>query len=154
MAHIVLALHLPLPLPLLLLFSQIILLLIGSGVVEGQGDGDELRVGFYSNTCPQVESTVRGLVRDAALSDPNIPPVLLRLHFHDCFVQGCDGSILIDNGVQSEKRAFGHQGVRGFDIIEKAKAQLEASCPGVVSCADIVALAARDAIALVGTPNY
>ena len=63
--------------------------------------------------------------------------------------QGCDGSILIDNGPQSEKLAFGHQGVRGFEVIERAKAQLEASCPGVVSCADIVALAARDAIVMV-----
>jgi len=65
--------------------------------------------------------------------------------------QGCDGSILIDNGPQSERQAFGHQGVRGFDVIEKAKAQLEGSCPGVVSCADIVALAAREAIVMVLT---
>lgn len=64
-------------------------------------------------------------------------------------MQGCDGSILIDNGQNAEKNAFGHQGVRGFDVIEKAKAQLEATCQGVVSCADIVALAARDAISLV-----
>ena len=65
-------------------------------------------------------------------------------------VQGCDGSILIENGPEAEKRAFAHQGVRGFEVIERAKAQLEASCPGQVSCADIVALAARDAIVMVG----
>lgn len=65
------------------------------------------------------------------------------------YVQGCDGSILIENGANSEKNALGHQGVGGFDVIEKAKAQLESICPGVVSCADIVALAARDSIALV-----
>lgn len=63
--------------------------------------------------------------------------------------QGCDGSILIDNGPQSEKLAFAHQGVRGFGVIERAKAQLEETCPGVVSCADIVALAARDAVVMV-----
>lgn len=65
--------------------------------------------------------------------------------------QGCDGSILIENGPQSERHAFGHQGVRGFEVIERAKAQLEGSCPGLVSCADIVALAARDAVVMVLT---
>ncbi|KAF2543267.1 hypothetical protein F2Q68_00030171 [Brassica cretica] len=68
--------------------------------------------------------------------------------------QGCDGSILVDNGAISEKFAFGHEGVRGFEIIEAAKAELEAACPGVVSCADIVALAARDAISLANGPAY
>lgn len=63
--------------------------------------------------------------------------------------QGCDGSILIENGPNAERHAFGHQGVGGFEVIEKAKAELETACRGVVSCADIVALAARDSIALV-----
>lgn len=47
----------------------------------------QLQVGFYSNTCPQVDSIVGAVVRDAVLSDPNMAAVLLRLHFHDCFVQ-------------------------------------------------------------------
>ncbi|KAF3531605.1 hypothetical protein DY000_02038373 [Brassica cretica] len=114
----------------------------------------DLKVGFYSNTCPQAESIVKRVVSGASLSDPNLPAILLRLHFHDCFVEGCDGSILVDNGAISEKFAFGHEGVRGFEIIEAAKAELEAACPGVVSCADIVALAARDAISLANGPAY
>lgn len=65
------------------------------------------------------------------------------------FFQGCDGSILIDNVPEPEKGAFEHQGLRGFDVIEKAKEKLEESCPGVVSCADIIALAAREAIVMV-----
>ncbi|CAJ1963553.1 unnamed protein product [Sphenostylis stenocarpa] len=119
------------------------------GCSEGQ-----LVVGFYSNTCPQVDSIVRDVVREAVLDDSTFAAVLLRLHFHDCFVEGCDGSILVENGPQSERHAFGHQGVRGFDVIEKAKAQLEGSCPGVVSCADIVALAAREAIVMANGPAY
>lgn len=55
----------------------------------------------------------------------------------------------MNNGAISEKNAFGHEGVRGFEIVEAAKAELEAACPGVVSCSDIVALAARDTISLV-----
>ncbi|KAL9288146.1 Peroxidase 43 [Arabidopsis thaliana] len=113
-----------------------------------------LEVGFYSNTCPQAESIVKRVVSGAALSDPNLPAILLRLHFHDCFVEGCDGSILVNNGAISEKNAFGHEGVRGFEIVEAVKAELEAACPGVVSCSDIVALAARDAISLANGPAY
>ncbi|GFY89171.1 peroxidase superfamily protein [Actinidia rufa] len=114
----------------------------------------QLNVGFYDDTCPDAESIVTAVVRDASLSNPRIAPVLLRLHFHDCFVEGCDGSILIDSGSNAERHAFGHQGVGGFEVIEKAKAQLESVCPGVVSCADIVALAARDAVALANGPGY
>ncbi|CAK9134253.1 unnamed protein product [Ilex paraguariensis] len=127
----------------------LILCYLQFGVSEGQ-----LKVGFYSQTCPNVESIVKTIVRDATLTNPRMAPMLLRLHFHDCFVEGCDGSILIDNVEDPEKRAFGHQGLGGFAEIENAKAKLEAECPGVVSCADIVALAARDAIVLSGGLSY
>ncbi|XP_057429015.1 peroxidase 43 [Lotus japonicus] len=129
----------------------VLVLLFSFLIVSSDG---QLQVGFYSNTCPHAESIVQAVVRGAVASDPNMAAVLLRLHFHDCFVEGCDGSILIENGDQSEKLAFGHQGVRGFEVIERAKAQLEASCPGVVSCADIVALAARDSIVMANGPEY
>ncbi|KAK4491230.1 hypothetical protein RD792_001963 [Penstemon davidsonii] len=118
--------------------------------------GQVLRVGFYSNSCPNAEAIVRRVVSEAAASDENTAPILLRLHFHDCFVQGCDGSILIENDDASsdERRADGHQGVRGFEIIERAKSEVEAACPNIVSCADIVALAARDAVLLAKGPSY
>ena len=66
-------------------------------------------------------------------------------------LKGCDASILIDtirNNV-SEKAAGPNQTVRGFEIIEEAKAKIESACPSVVSCADIIALATRDDVFLV-----
>eukprot|EP01018_Ginkgo_biloba_P014899 Gb_40170 [translate_table: standard] len=112
-----------------------------------------LRVGFYSDSCADAESIVRSRVEARIQSDPTIAAALLRLHYHDCFVQGCDGSILIA-GPNAERSAPTHAGLRGFDVIEDAKTQVELTCPGVVSCADIIALAARDALLLSKGPNY
>ncbi|XVF37096.1 hypothetical protein REPUB_Repub19eG0116000 [Reevesia pubescens] len=119
------------------------------GVSQGQ-----LRVGFYSKTCPNAESIIRKVVQKAVSNNPRNAAILLRLQFHDCFVEGCDGSILIKNDVDGELKARGNLGVLGFDIIESANAQLENLCPGIVSCADIVALAARDAVSLVKGPFF
>uniref|UniRef100_F6H1N3 Peroxidase n=1 Tax=Vitis vinifera TaxID=29760 RepID=F6H1N3_VITVI len=116
---------------------------MAAALVQGQGT----RVGFYSRTCPQAESIVQKTVNSHFQSNPAIAPGLLRMHFHDCFVQGCDASILID-GSSTEKTAGPNRLLRGYDVIDDAKTQLEAACPGVVSCADILALAARDSVVL------
>ncbi|KAG2325247.1 hypothetical protein Bca52824_007975 [Brassica carinata] len=109
--------------------------------------GQGTRIGFYSTTCPNAETIVRTTVTSHFGSDPKIAPGLLRMHFHDCFVQGCDGSVLI-SGPNTERTAGANFNLRGFEVIDDAKTQLEAACPGVVSCADILTLAARDSIAL------
>nr|VDD19679.1 unnamed protein product [Brassica oleracea] len=113
----------------------------------------QLRVGFYSRSCPQAETIVRNLVRQRFGVDPTVTAALLRMHFHDCFVRGCDASLLIDS-TNSEKMAGPNGSVREFDLIDRIKAQLEAACPSTVSCADIITLATRDSVALAGGPSY
>lgn len=130
---------------------SILTLLLSVGVVLGQGGG--LRTGFYSSSCPQAESMVRSSVQTYYNKDPTIAAALLRLHFHDCFVQGCDASILIA-GASAERSALQNNGLRGFEVIDDVKKQLETSCPGIVSCADIIALAARDSVDLSGGPSW
>ncbi|KAL7239727.1 hypothetical protein ACSBR2_005580 [Camellia fascicularis] len=127
----------------------LVILAMSGFKVQGQG----LKTGFYSSSCPKAEAIVKSTVEAHFNKDPTIAAGLLRLHFHDCFVQGCDGSVLIV-GASAERNALPNLGLRGFEVIDDAKTQLEALCPGVVSCADILALAARDAVDLSDGPSW
>ncbi|XP_012072433.1 lignin-forming anionic peroxidase-like [Jatropha curcas] len=112
---------------------------------------------YYKKTCPKALTTIRTSIRSAIARERRMAASLIRLHFHDCFVQGCDASILLDetSTVESEKTALPNfQSARGYEVIDKAKSELEKICPGVVSCADILAVAARDASAYVGGPSW
>ncbi|KAK9683650.1 hypothetical protein RND81_10G156200 [Saponaria officinalis] len=112
---------------------------------------------FYSKTCPQALSIVKEGVVEAIKNETRVGASLLRVHFHDCFVDGCDGSILLDNSatIQSEKQAVpNNNSARGFEVVDHIKANLEKACPGVVSCADILAIIARDAVVHYGGPTW
>ncbi|XP_047332802.1 lignin-forming anionic peroxidase-like, partial [Impatiens glandulifera] len=112
---------------------------------------------FYSTSCPVALSTIKSAIVQAVAADRRMAASLIRLHFHDCFVQGCDASVLLDEqaSATSEQNALQNRGsLRGFNVIESAKANLETQCPGVVSCADILAVAARDASVEVSGPSW
>lgn len=67
-------------------------------------------------------------------------------------LKGCDASVLLDSSgmIVSEKRSNPNRdSLRGFEVIDEIKYALETECPQTVSCADIVALAARDSTVLV-----
>jgi len=166
---------------------------------------------FYQFSCPQANDIVMSVLEKAIAKDMRMPASLLRLHFHDCFVQvslycicrneisdtqidnfflrhetiklfkrcrldkvvkilsinkmrkflrlifcfrwqGCDASILLDDSrtIVSEKNAGPNKNsVRGFEVIDEMKSRLEEACPQTVSCADILALAARGSTVLV-----
>lgn len=115
-----------------------------------------LKVGFYSKTCPKAEEIIFKEMTRAIKVAPSLSGPLLRMHFHDCFVNGCDGSVLL-NGTSSsppEKVAPPNLSLRGYAEIDNVKAKLEKACPGIVSCADILALVARDVVLLTKGPYW
>ncbi|KDP25489.1 hypothetical protein JCGZ_20645 [Jatropha curcas] len=117
----------------------------------------QLSSNFYDSTCPNALSTIRTVVDSAVDSDPRMAASLIRLHFHDCFVQGCDGSVLLEDTATftGERTARNNAAsLRGFSVIDDAKSQIESICPGVFSCADIVAVAARDASVAASGPSW
>ncbi|KAH7547270.1 hypothetical protein FEM48_Zijuj01G0292000 [Ziziphus jujuba var. spinosa] len=116
-----------------------------SGLLEHQ---------FYRNSCGAAEMIVKEEVKTSVLTDPSTAAALLRLAFHDCQVDGCDASILLGepNSLPMELKSDKNFGIRKMGIIDMIKTSLEQHCPQTVSCADIIQLAAREAIYLSGGP--
>ncbi|KAL6011077.1 hypothetical protein ACLOJK_001521 [Asimina triloba] len=117
----------PLTAALLLLFS------IGANGLNGQ-QGDppgrsELTLNYYSESCPRAEEIVKD--------------------------QSCDASLLLDavDGKASEKDSDRNFGMRNFKYVNAIKSALESECPMTVSCADIIALSARDGVVMLGGPQ-
>ncbi|KAK4774722.1 hypothetical protein SAY86_009657 [Trapa natans] len=117
----------------------------------------DLHPEFYSETCPDAELIVREVMWMAMIREPRSAASVMRFQFHDCFVNGCDGSLLLDDTptMLGEKMALSNiNSLRSFEVIDEIKTAVEAVCPRIVSCADIVIMAARDAVALTGGPYW
>ncbi|OIV98550.1 hypothetical protein TanjilG_12136 [Lupinus angustifolius] len=113
------------------------------GEKNALGNANSLR-GFdvIDSIKTQVENLCPGVVSCADI---------LSVAARDSVVAGCDGSVLLDDDDTSnfhgEKNALGNaNSLRGFDVIDSIKTQVENLCPGVVSCADILSVAARDSV--------
>lgn len=137
--------------------NSLILLIIIFPFLVGMSSAQSLSANFYSSSCPNVLSVIKTAVDSAVSNEARMGASLLRLHFHDCFVNGCDASVLLDDtsNFTGEKTAGPNSGsLRGFDVIDTIKTQVESSCAGTVSCADILAVAARDSVVKLGGPSW
>ncbi|GJT07214.1 peroxidase 27-like protein [Tanacetum coccineum] len=131
---------------------QLLLVALLLNIANGKG----LKLGFYKKTCPRAEAIVKRTTANFISRAPSLAAPLLRMHFHDCFVRGCDGSVLLNStkNNQAEKAGIPNLSLRGFQVIDAAKTAVEAACPSVVSCADILALVARDSIQQIKGPYW
>ncbi|XP_076941976.1 cationic peroxidase 1-like [Bidens hawaiensis] len=118
--------------------------------------GSGLSSSYYNRLCPEALPTIKRVVEEAVAQERRMGGSLLRLHFHDCFVNGCDASILLDqtSTIDSEKSAAPNaNSARGFEVIDKIKYEVDKVCGRpVVSCADILTVAARDSVVALGGP--
>ncbi|KAK3128122.1 hypothetical protein QOZ80_7AG0582870 [Eleusine coracana subsp. coracana] len=152
--------------------SAVLLLLCWSScclVAAGGG----LKLGYYGGSCPRAEEVVKEQVTQLYHKHGNTAVSWLRAIFHDCMVKSCDASLLLLSsssssaststststrggggfGGESEQASGRSFGMRNFKYMDVIKAAVEKECPGVVSCADILALAARDGVTMLGGPR-
>ncbi|CAH9123126.1 unnamed protein product [Cuscuta epithymum] len=113
---------------------------------------------YYRRSCPRFDSIMQETTTTKQISSPTTAAAALRLSFHDCFVGGCDASILVTSTPYNHAERDAEINLSlpgdGFDVVVRAKTALELACPGVVSCADILAVATRNLVVQTGGPYY
>lgn len=117
-----------------------------------------LTADYYKKTCPKFIEIIQQTITDKQIKSPSTAAATLRLFFHDCLHNGCDASVLISSTPfnKAERDADINLSLPGdgFDVIIRAKTALELTCPGIVSCSDILTAATRDLVRMVGGPFY
>ncbi|KAJ6746658.1 PEROXIDASE 21 [Salix koriyanagi] len=116
----------------------------------------ELQFNYYAQSCPRAEEIIKEQVVRLYSKHGNTAVSWVRNLFHDCMVKSCDASLLLEtvNGIESEKASPRSFGMRNFKYVNTIKAAVESECPMTVSCADIVALSARDGVVMLGGPRF
>lgn len=114
-----------------------------------------LKFGYYKGKCGKhdVEKLIYDVVKEKIADDADVVSDLVRISFHDCFVRGCDASVLLE-GKNTEQTARINKGLGGIKLVSAIKDVVEKVCPGVISCTDVIVLGARDAIFLAGGKWY
>lgn len=109
------------------------------GEAAGGRGGGFLSPNYYHRSCPGVEKIVSDTVTSKQIANPTTAAGTLRLFFHDCFVTGCDASVLISKSSMlpsslPERDSEINLSLPGdaFDAVVRAKAALELQCPGQV----------------------
>ncbi|KAG2714463.1 hypothetical protein I3843_03G030500 [Carya illinoinensis] len=118
----------------------------------------QLSLDYYQKSCPRFNQIMQDTITSKQINSPTTAAATLRLFFHDCLVNGCDASILVSSTPfnSAERDADINLSLPGdaFDVVVRAKTALELACPNTVSCADILAVATRDLVTMVGGPYY
>ncbi|KAG6481490.1 peroxidase 21-like [Zingiber officinale] len=131
-----------------------VILILACWSSPSRGEGVGLTLNFYSKSCPKAEEIVKQEVVKLYNEHGNTAVSWVRNLFHDCMVESCDASLLLETAgtILSEQSVDRSFGMRNFKYVNTIKEALERACPATVSCADIVALSAREGVVMLGGP--
>ncbi|XP_057477076.1 peroxidase 21-like [Actinidia eriantha] len=136
-------------------FGTIFIFLLLPLLLQFSSGKSELQLNYYNESCPRAEEIIKETVTKLYKQHGNTAVSWIRNLFHDCIVKSCDASLLLETtkNIVSEKTSDRSFGMRNFKYVGTIKEALESECPSTVSCADIVALSARDGFVLLGGPQ-